>query len=100
MDSRAFVEGSRSGGIAAQSIKLSAQDYSYIFALAGSVSIAAALGTVGVSLSVGIALAQNEIFNTVEAFLRGVSGGVVSNDGTVTVEALESATITVLALAA
>jgi len=65
---KAFIDGSN--GITANNIHISARDHTRITADAGAASIAgSAAGTVGISLSVGIAVSFNEVSNVVAAYI-------------------------------
>ncbi|MBF0461944.1 MAG: hypothetical protein HQL87_11150, partial [Magnetococcales bacterium] len=67
-----------------------ADDASSIRAIAGAASIAASLGgTAGVSFSIGIALAHNEITNQVDAYIAHADQ-VVTQTGDVPITALSS----------
>jgi hypothetical protein len=108
---QAFIDRDRDAGatgITAHSVALKADDTSVIDALVGAASIGAGVGAVGVSLSIGVGLAFNEISNEVSAFIRDADGtlagptdaGVITTGGGITVEALEDATIHATAAAA
>ncbi len=65
MDALATINGDGATGISAASISVLASDVSLISAFAGAVAISAGLGgTAGVSLSVGAAIARNDIGNS------------------------------------
>jgi hypothetical protein len=86
-DVQASITGDGTNGIHADNISLLAQDASGISATAGAASLAgSAGGTAGVSVSIGIAVALNEIGNTVDAFLRDAD--LVEAAGDVTIKAL------------
>ena len=98
---RAYLDGTGTTGINAASVNLSAQDSSTINANAGAASLAASFGgTAGASVSIGVALAQNIVTNQVEAAIKNASNGVTTASGAVTLNALESATIKALSVAA
>ena len=98
VDVKSYIDGDGSNtsddGISADTIMLTADDTSSIFAFAGAVSLAASFGgTVGVSLSVGVSLAQNMIASEVEAFIKNADEGVTATNGAITLAATEMATI-------
>jgi hypothetical protein len=67
--------------IDARSISLSAHDMSTISTVAGAASIAAALGgKAGVAVSVGVAVASNEIQNKVEAYINRSDVATLTGD--------------------
>ncbi len=79
---KAFISGS--DGIVADNISLSAHDNTRITADAGAASLAgSAAGTVGVSLSVGIAVAFNEVSNVVEASIANADPVTALGDITI-----------------
>src|SRR5262249_5201860 len=93
---KAFVDGGT--GITSTSLTLAADDASEISTVAGSASVAAAFaGTVSVALAIGVALAQNEIDNEVEAYARNANvrttaGGIaITSDESATIEATSAA---------
>jgi len=89
---RAFIDGDGATGIVADSVTLTAQDTSIIDSEAGAASLAASFaGTAAVSLSIGVALAENVISNEVEAFITNADNGVTSGD--ITLTAAEAAVI-------
>ncbi|MGD8418835.1 MAG: hypothetical protein PVJ78_00250, partial [Gammaproteobacteria bacterium] len=101
MDVMSFIDGDGSGGIIAESLALSADDTSKVSATAASVSLAAGFaGTVGVSISIGVALAENTISNNVWSYIVNADTGVVATGGDVSVEAVEDAAIDADAVAA
>jgi len=81
-------------------MSLVATDTSRIDALVGTASIAAGFGMGGVGVSVGVALAWNDIGNQVAAFISNCDTGVGARTGNVSIQALESATIDAIAVAA
>ncbi|MBE9183045.1 hypothetical protein IQ268_31410, partial [Oculatella sp. LEGE 06141] len=98
---KAFIDGDAATGIQASSITLKADDRSNIAAIAGAASLAASFGgTAGVSLSIGVALAQNEISNEVATFIKNADTGVTARSGAITLDTDEAATITALSAAA
>ncbi|MBT7080527.1 MAG: hypothetical protein HN929_03510, partial [Chloroflexi bacterium] len=94
-DIKAFIEGST---ITAGSLDLTADDTSQIMAFAGAASVAATLGGVGVSVSIGVALAHNMIANNVAAYIMDSS--VTSNTGSIGVHAIEQSQINAVSAAA
>ena len=78
-DVKAFIDGdcvtgASTGGINVGSVALHADDTSAIGAFAGAASVAFALGTAaGVSISIGVALAQNEIESDIAAYIANAS---------------------------
>ena len=75
---KAFIEGDGDTGIQAESVTLTAHDMSNITADVGAASLAASFaGEVGVSLSIGVALAENHIDNEVEAYIKDDSPPLV-----------------------
>lgn len=97
---QAYIDGDGASGISAESVSLSAQDLSLISANALAISLAAGFGAVGVSISVGVSLAQNSITTIVEAYIKNADTGVTSNTGNIELDADESAIIRVIAAAA
>ena len=69
-DVRAYIDGDGASGISVDSVALNADDMSTINADTGAVSVAASFGMFGASVSVGVALAANEIDNQVEAYIK------------------------------
>ena len=97
---KAFIEGDGTTGIVAENITLTAFDLSGIKADVGAGSLAASFaGTAAVSLSIGVALAENAIMNQVEAYIANADS-VTATDGSITVQALEGATVNALSVAA
>ncbi|MEL7303266.1 MAG: hypothetical protein AAGJ53_06195, partial [Pseudomonadota bacterium] len=94
----ATIDGDGTGanaGIKAANITLNADDISEIRAIAGAVSIAAAIvpgGNAGLSLSIGASLARNVTLNTVEAAIVGADDGVTAI-GQIVVDADEEAIV-------
>ena len=99
---RAFIDGSGTSGISAASVLLSAEDTSSITVFTGAFSLAVAVGppSLAVSVSIGVALAENDISNDVEAFIANASSGVTATSGPIVVNATESASITSTTIAA
>jgi hypothetical protein len=99
-DVRASIDGDGASEIAADRITVSAEDRSTIHALAGAASIAATFALIGgASLAIGVALAENEIANQVDASLQDTAR-VIATVGGITVTADEAATIEAVAAAA
>ena len=107
--------------IRAANVNVSAEDVSHITANAGAAAISAAIGTVSVGVSFGVAVAKNTIANDVDAYLdfadvevtdipvhnptytAGVETNVPAHaaaPGTITVSASEGATIDAITAAA
>ena len=98
---KAFIEGDGSSGIVADSISLTALDSSTITADVAGGSLAGAFaGTTGVSLSIGVALAYNEVRNDIAAYIKNADTLVKSLTGGISLNAGETATITALSIAA
>ena len=98
---RAYIDGDGASGISASSVTLTAHDTSTISATAGAASLAASFaGGVGISASVGVALARNTIGNVVEAAIKNADNTVTTTSGAVTLDALEAANITATSAAA
>jgi Ca2+-binding RTX toxin-like protein len=98
---KAFIEGDGSTGIVADSVTLTAQDTSKITADVVGGSLAGAFaGEVGVSLSIGVALAYNEIRNDIATFMKNGVSPVETLTGGITLYAGETATIKALSIAA
>ncbi len=96
----AGISGNASSRIEAAEIALTADDVSTIHVETGAASIAAAFGVVGVSVSIGAAVALNEIANDVAAYVTGVGQGLLASDGNLTITANEYATISSVTQAA
>lgn len=98
---QASIQGDKDGkGITAVNIGLNAEDTSEIESFTGAVSIAASGGLVGISLSIGVGVAFNEIDNDVAAFVKDADAGVTGTVGDITIAASEDATIDATAAAA
>jgi Ca2+-binding RTX toxin-like protein len=95
-DVKAF---SNNSTIDAGAISLSAVDASTIEADAGAAAVSAAFGLVGVAISVGSAVAENHISNSVEAYITN-STNVITRIGDINLQATETATITAQTAAA
>jgi hypothetical protein len=94
-DIKAYVDNST---ITAGSVSVTADDTSQIMAFAGSASVAAAFGGVGVAVSIGVALAHNMISNDVAAFIT--DSDVESKIGNIAVYAVERSLINSVTAAA
>ena len=85
-------------------VTVEATNASAIEAFAGAASIAAAVGSTGVAVSIGLGLAQNKILGTVEARIQNADNdandGVRARTGNVEVLASDEADIAVTAAAA
>ncbi|MGH3051022.1 MAG: beta strand repeat-containing protein, partial [Gaiellaceae bacterium] len=90
-DVRAFVDGDGSDGIRVTSASITATDSAGIRVLAGAASVAAGLGgDAGVAVSIGLAIALNEVSGDVAAFIANTSAGFSTTTGDVSVTATES----------
>lgn len=67
-DVQSFIAATTPVTVRAAGIALTASDTSAIAALAGSASLAAGIGTVGVAISIGVTLARNTISSDVAAY--------------------------------
>ena len=97
------VEASITGdgsGITVGAVDIDATDSSTIKASAGAASIAAGFGQVGVSVSLGVAIASNDIDNTIRAFITGADDGISAVKGDIDVHASDNSTMNVDAVAA
>ncbi|MGH3049125.1 MAG: hypothetical protein ACRDLK_03125, partial [Gaiellaceae bacterium] len=81
MQVEAYIEGDGANGIYAAAVSLAARDTATITANAFGVAVAGSFGLLGLSISVGVALAENEISNRVVACIEGVDGSANSTDG-------------------
>ena len=72
-------------GITVGAVDIDAIDSSIINASAGAASIAAGFGQVGVSVSLGVAVASNTIDNTIQAFITGADDGIGAVKGDIDV---------------
>ncbi|MCB1998993.1 MAG: LEPR-XLL domain-containing protein, partial [Rhodoferax sp.] len=98
---QAFIQGDKGDrGIRAASVALDASDTSRIESLTGAISVAAAFGLGGASLSIGVGIAHNTVDNDVASFIQDVDAGVTTTTGDITVAAHESASIDAAAFAA
>ncbi|MCZ7598731.1 MAG: hypothetical protein M5U09_14705 [Gammaproteobacteria bacterium] len=78
--SGAEVEDGNTEIIEAGSIAINAGDTSTINTVAGAASAAAAFGSVGVAVSIGGAVAVNEITTSVDARITNMEDGIAAND--------------------
>ena len=86
---KAFIDGTKTGGINARSVTLLADDASTITSTAGTASVAAAFGAVaGLAISIAITVAHNEISNDVAAYIANATHGVTTTVGAVKVSAV------------
>src|SRR5258706_476535 len=91
---KAFIDGDGANGIHAGQISVTELDSSSISADAGAISVPASCGGgAGVSTSVGVALAYNEIANQVEAYVLDADQ-VEATAGAVTLSAHDTGSIT------
>ena len=88
--------------VAGASIGLNASDSSKINSFTGAVSVAASGGLVGVSLSIGVGVASNQIDSHVASFIKDIDAGngVTTDTGDISIKASETATIHATAVAA
>ncbi|MBT7080530.1 MAG: hypothetical protein HN929_03525, partial [Chloroflexi bacterium] len=94
LDIESYIKGDNTEGVSAANISLLAQDTTSISSFAGAASIAAGFGgAVGVSLSVGVSLAQNIISNSVNAYIQDIAQGISSTSGDIVIKAEEKADI-------
>jgi len=94
-DVQSYITGST---IVVGSASLVADDTSDIYGFAGSASLAAAFGGVGVAVSIGLAVASNDIGNRVEAYVN--TSSVTTTSGDMIVQAVEDAGIDAVSVAA
>ncbi|MCY7332058.1 MAG: hypothetical protein LH649_05235 [Pseudanabaena sp. CAN_BIN31] len=98
---KAYIDGDGATGIQAASASMTATDSATIEANAGAASIAAAIGgTAGVSLSIGVALANNLISNEVEAGIKNADNSFKTTSGGISIAATTTSTINTVAVAA
>ncbi|RUT07776.1 hypothetical protein DSM106972_020360 [Dulcicalothrix desertica PCC 7102] len=97
---KAFIDKDGATGIQAKTATLTAKDSSIISADAGAASVAASFGgTAGVSLSIGVSIANNLISNEVEAFIRSANN-VKTTTGNISLSATTDASIRAVSVAA
>ncbi|MDP6722242.1 MAG: hypothetical protein QGF59_26495, partial [Pirellulaceae bacterium] len=88
VDVKSYINGDGATGISAASLSLTADDSSRISAVAGAASIAASYGSsTGGSLSIGAALAYNEISNQVDAYIINANQGVTTTSSDLVISA-------------
>jgi Ca2+-binding RTX toxin-like protein len=98
---KAYIDGDGATGILADSIWIEAQDTSSIRTTAVGASLAGGFaGVVGVSVSIGVALAENTVSNDVFAYIANADDRITATAGDVTIRAIEQATIDANAIAA
>jgi len=100
---QAYIDGDGAAGITAGSVQIQCADRSTIFATAGAASLVGAIGVVGTSHALGIALAFNTIANDVAAYLTNVTNEndlALAKSGGVLINARQDATINSLSSAA
>ena len=97
---KAFIGGTGTTSVVADSISLTADDNSTITAFTGSASLAGAVGAVGGSISVAVGVAKNEISNEIDAYV--INAGTLEATGTdgIEIKAIDAATIKSTATAA
>ncbi|MDG1896561.1 MAG: hypothetical protein P8J37_16785, partial [Fuerstiella sp.] len=103
MDVLSQIDGDGSGAsrkFEASAIDVLATDQSYISAFAGAASVAAGFGQVGVAVSIGAAIARNDIGSTTKAEIKNANDSITTQSGHVTVKAAQSASVQVIAAAA
>ena len=89
----ADIHGQRTGGVKAAAITVEAKDKSDIDAKTGAAAIGGGFGLVGVSISIGVALASNEISNDVRAKIDSATTRVETTGGALTIRSLDESTI-------
>ena len=110
-DVKAYIDGDDElpgtgsiGPIMADNVSINADDDSSIRTVAGAVSVAAAFGgTTGVAVSVGVAIAVNEIDNDIAAFIEDdtvTTTDTNSSDSNIKVNAKDNASIDAISAAA
>jgi hypothetical protein len=79
---KAFISGDGATGITANAITANANDLSTISVDTAAASFAGTVGgTAAVAISIGVALAKNEISNLVEASISHADNGVIARNG-------------------
>ena len=97
---QSYIAGDGTQGILAAEIGLSAWDISVITSDAGAASLAASFaGDTAISLSIGVALADNLIANNIAAYITNADS-VRAAGGEIRLEAYETAVVDALAVAA
>ncbi len=90
---KTYINGDGPAGIAADSVTLWADDISKITADVEAVAVAVSFApTAAVSLSIGVSLARNEIYNEVESYITSADS-VMARHGPVSLRAIENAAI-------
>ena len=82
-DVNAYIQGVDNGGtdiIEAGSISIHASDNSVINNVAGAAAAAIAVGQTGVAVSIGAAVAVNEISTSVDAFINNMGDGITADE--------------------
>lgn len=97
---KAYIDGSGTTGVIADSIAITATDTSFINATVGTASVAIGFGLAGVAISVGVSLAHNEVNNRVSAYIANGQDVRTRSGGDITISATENATITAYGVAA
>ena len=98
---QAYIDGDGDSGIQADTLSVIASDVSAITAMAGAASIAASFaGSNSAAISVGVSLAKNRIRNITQAYAANSDNFLKARTGSVTVFAVENATISATSVAA
>ena len=103
---KAFIDGDGTGdtgvaaGVHAGSVAIQAKDDSSIKSQAYAGAIAASFGAVGVSVAMGVGFADNTIANTIDASIKNTDDTVSTDNGGITVKAIDNATIDAISAAA
>ena len=97
---RAYIDGDGATGISADQVTLQADDTSTINVLPSSIAGGGSRWLRWRAVSIGVSLAQNEVGNVVEAYLKNADNQVETTVGGITVEATERATIRAYSTAA
>ena len=95
----AYISGTGGSSISAASATLRATDSESIMIVTGAASIAGGFGGGGGALTIGVAIAINQITDDVEAYISGVPS-LSTNPGGVSLTATDSATISATSAAA
>gem|GEM_PF-3223135 len=77
----ATIDGDGNTGIEAADVVLTANDTSVVSAWTGAVAVAAALGGVGASMSIGVGRAESFVHNTIDASIINADNGVTATTG-------------------
>ncbi len=95
------VDDTTVAAVRGDNVEVTALNTSQINAVAATVSVAAALGKVGVAVSMGATVARNEIDGLTQAqILNSSQGGVQARSGDVTVQATDTSNIRAVSAAA